>query len=90
VLVYEDPYDAATLRRDLPSSWSAAASRTMPIRRWLEQLGISRMQLDALRLRLLKVSGWVRQRLDAIRLHLASTFSGQGVWLFLATRPARS
>jgi hypothetical protein len=60
------------------------------LRRWLTSLGIPRMQLDTLRLRLIKIAGWVRQRLDRMRLHLASSHPGESLWLALATRPDRS
>ena len=60
------------------------------LRRWLMQLGVPRMQLDTLRLRLIKVAGWVRQLLTRIRLHLASSHPGESLWLTLATRPGRS
>jgi hypothetical protein len=59
------------------------------IRRWLAQMKVARMQLDTLRLRLLKIGGWVRQRLDGIRLHLASSHPGEPLWHLLATRPGR-
>ncbi len=42
------------------------------------------MQLDTLRLYLLKVGGRVRQLLDHVRLNLASSHSGQGLWRTLA------
>lgn len=60
------------------------------LRHWLECLGVARLQLDSLRLRLLKVAGWVRRRLDGIRLHLASSHPGEPLWLLLAARPKRS
>jgi hypothetical protein len=60
------------------------------LRRWLVRRGIPRMQLDSLRLRLIKIAGWVRQRLDLVRLHLASSHPGESLWLALATRPDRS
>lgn len=56
------------------------------LRRWLMSLGVPRMQLDSLRLRLIKIAGWVRQRLDHLRLHLASSHPGQPWWEALATR----
>lgn len=60
------------------------------LRRWLTTRGIPRMQLDSLRLRLIKVAGWVRRRLDRIRLHLASSHPGEPLWFVLAARPDRS
>jgi hypothetical protein len=56
------------------------------LRRWLRPLGVHRMQLDTLRLRLIKIAGWVRQRLDTIRLHLASSHPGEPLWQALARR----
>jgi hypothetical protein len=56
------------------------------LRRWLSQLGVACMQLDTLRLRLIKVAGWVRHRLDHIRIHLASSHPGQPLWEALASR----
>jgi hypothetical protein len=44
------------------------------------------MQLDTLRLRLIKIGGWVRetpQRL-AISLHLASSHPGEPLWHLLS------
>jgi hypothetical protein len=46
------------------------------------------MQLDSLRLRLIKIGGWVRetpQRL-ALTLHLASSHPGEPLWRLLAAR----
>ena len=60
------------------------------LRRWLTQLGTARMQLDTLRLRLLKVGGRVRERLTRVRLHLASSHPGEPLWRTLAARPGRS
>ena len=60
------------------------------LRRWLSQLGVARMQLDTLRLHLIKIAGWIRRRLDGIRLHLASSHPGESLWRTLATRPGRS
>jgi hypothetical protein len=59
------------------------------VRRWLCALKVARMQLDTLRLRLLKIGGWVRQKVDGIRLHLASSHPGEPLWHLLATRPGR-
>jgi hypothetical protein len=57
------------------------------LRHWLVQLRVPRMQLDTLRLRLIKIGGLVRQRLDAIRIHLASSHPGEPLWHLLATQP---
>lgn len=59
------------------------------LRRWLGQRGVPRMQLDTLRLRLIKIGGWVRRLTQQVRLHLASNHPGQPLWLLLATRPHR-
>jgi hypothetical protein len=53
------------------------------LRRRLLALRVPRMQLDTLRLRLLKIGGWVRQRLDVVRLHLASSHPGEPLWHLL-------
>ena len=58
------------------------------LRRWLTRLGVARMQLDTLRLRLLKVGGRVRELLTRVRLHLASSHPGEPLWLLLVTRAA--
>lgn len=60
------------------------------IRRWLVRLHEPHLQLITLRLRLIKIGGWVRQMLDGIRLHLASSHPGESLWLLLAARPGRS
>jgi hypothetical protein len=59
------------------------------LRRWLMRLHVARMQLDTLRLWLLKIGGWVRRHLGGIRLHLASSHPGQPLWELLASRPNR-
>jgi hypothetical protein len=63
------------------------------IRRWLSRPHLPRMQLDTLRLQLLKIGGWVRQRLDRVpsgcQLHLASSHPGEPLWRLLAARPNR-
>lgn len=43
------------------------------IRRWLTTAGTARMTLETLRLRLIKIGGWVRERRDRVRLRLASS-----------------
>lgn len=60
------------------------------LRRWLCRRGVGRMHLDTLRLRLLKIAGWVRRLTDRVRLHLASSHPGRPLWHLLATRPGRS
>jgi hypothetical protein len=59
------------------------------VRRWLARLHVPHLQLGTLRLRLIKIGGWVRTRLDGIRLHLASSHPGEDLWHLLATRPGR-
>jgi hypothetical protein len=54
------------------------------IRRWLRAMRVARMQLDTLRLRLLKIGGRVWQRADHVRLRLASSHPGQPLWDHLA------
>ena len=50
------------------------------LRRKLVVAGIERMQLDTLRLSLIKIGGRVRQLLTKVRLHLASGHPGQRLW----------
>ena len=57
------------------------------IRRWLVELRTPPMQLDTLRLRLIKIGGWVRRCLDGLRLHLASSHPGEPLWHLLASQP---
>jgi hypothetical protein len=54
------------------------------LRRWL-LTGAGPLQLDTLRLRLLKIGGRVWQRSDHVRLRLASSHPGQPLWDHLAT-----
>jgi hypothetical protein len=60
------------------------------VRAWLVQAGAARVQLDTLRLRVIKIGGWVKQRLDHVRLRLASSHPGEPLWALLAARPGRS
>lgn len=60
------------------------------LRRWLMDAGMERIQLDTLRLRIVKIGGWVRQLTDRIRLHLAASHPGRPLWHLLAARPGRS
>jgi hypothetical protein len=60
------------------------------LRRWLLSAGMERIQLDTLRLRLLKIGGWVRELATVVRLHLASSHPGRPLWHLLAARPGRS
>lgn len=50
------------------------------LRRKLIESGARRMQLDTLRLRLIKVGGRVGEMITKVRLHLASGHPGQGLW----------
>jgi len=60
------------------------------LRRWLSRLGVARLQLDTLRLRLLKIGGRVRQQLSQVRLALASSHPGEPLWQLLAARHGHS
>lgn len=50
------------------------------LRRKLIESGSPRMQLDTLRLRLIKVGGRVRELITKVRLHLASGHPGRSLW----------
>lgn len=56
------------------------------LRRWLRQFGLAPLRLDTLRLRLLKIGGWVRHQADGFRLHLASSHPAEPLWRLLSTR----
>jgi hypothetical protein len=58
------------------------------LRRALMAMGVPRLQLDTLRLRLVKIGGWVRAaaRAPAYRLHLASSHPGEPLWHRLSAR----
>jgi hypothetical protein len=60
------------------------------LRRWLAAAQVARMTLETLRLRLLKIGGWVRERQDRGRLRLASSHPGEVWWRALAARPTPS
>ena len=59
------------------------------LRRWLAKLAVPRMQLDTLRLLLLKVGGRVWQLADRVRLRLASSHPGHPLWAHLAAARGR-
>lgn len=59
------------------------------LRRWLVRAGNERMQLDTLRLRLIKIGGRVRQLASHVHLRLASSHPGEPLWYRLATREDR-
>jgi hypothetical protein len=54
------------------------------LRRWLAEMGVDHLQLDTLRLRLLKIGGRVAQLHDRVRLRLATSHPGQPLWGHLA------
>jgi hypothetical protein len=56
------------------------------LRRWVFAVAAP-LQLDTLRLRLLKIGGRVWQRADRVRLRLAASHPGQSLWDHLATHP---
>jgi hypothetical protein len=59
------------------------------LRRALVAAGTARMPLDTLRLRVIKIGGWVRAHLpglQALQLHLASSHPGEPLWHLLAAR----
>ena len=62
------------------------------LRRWLvHRLGeAAQVQLDTLRLRLLKIGGRVRELPDRIRLHLATSHPGEPLWYALAAHRGAS
>jgi hypothetical protein len=54
------------------------------IRHWLVAAQIERMTLETVRLRLLKIGGWVREYRTKVRLRLASSHPNEGWWYALA------
>jgi hypothetical protein len=56
------------------------------LRRRLHGAGVARVTLETLRLRLIKVGGWVRQGLDRVSLRLATSHPNEKWWRTLATR----
>ncbi len=56
------------------------------LRRWLLKVGIARMTLETLRLRVIKIGGWVKERPTRVRLRLASSHPNEGWWHALAAR----
>lgn len=57
------------------------------LRRWLKARGLPHLQLDSLRLQLIKIGGRVRECARRIRLHLASSHPGQARWALLRSPP---
>lgn len=60
------------------------------LRRWLTDRGQPHLQLDTLRLRLLKIGARVREWTTHVRLHLASSHPSQALWALLALPPPGS
>lgn len=50
------------------------------LRRWLMQAPVEPMTLETLRLRLLKIGGWVRERAHSVHLRLASSHPSEDWW----------
>jgi hypothetical protein len=59
------------------------------LRCWLVRAGTARLQLDTLRLRLLKIGGRVRELATRVHLRLAFSHPGEPLWHHLATREGR-
>ncbi len=57
------------------------------LRHWLARAGVERLQLDTLRVRLLKVAGRVRELATRVRLHLASHHPAAPLWRLLSATP---
>jgi Transposase DDE domain group 1 len=57
------------------------------LRRWLVHRAVPPLQLDTLRVAVLKIGGRVWQLSDRIRLRLASSHPGQPLWQHLAAHP---
>lgn len=55
------------------------------LRRKLEAVGVKRMQLDTLRLRILKIGGRVKEMITKVRLYLAFGHPGQHLWEALSS-----
>jgi hypothetical protein len=58
------------------------------LRRWLLAADAARLQLDTLRLRVIKIGGWVREStrfaIPDVCVHLSSHHPGRALWLLLA------
>lgn len=59
------------------------------LRRWLRGTEAAHLQLDTLRLRLLKIAGRVRELPNRVRLHLASSHPAEPLWHHLARSQRR-
>lgn len=69
---------------------AAAYTLLATLRRWLHQAAVPRMTLETLRIRLIKIAGWVRERQSEVRLRLASSHPNQPWWTLLAARRTSS
>lgn len=56
------------------------------LRRWSQDVGVVPMTLATVRLRLIKIGGWVRERRDRVRLRLATSHPSERWWRLLAAR----
>ena len=54
------------------------------VRRKLVAVGVARMTLETVRLRVVKIGGRVREWTDRVKLHLATSHPGQSLWHLLA------
>lgn len=55
------------------------------LRRWLIQAKVARMTLATVRLRLIKIGGWVREQQRRVHLRLAASHPNEAWWRSLAT-----
>lgn len=60
------------------------------LRRKLVEAEVERLQLDTLRLKLVKIGGRVKELLTKVRLYLASGHPGRRLWETLANAPPAS
>lgn len=60
------------------------------LRRRVLAQDVARMTLETLRLRLLKIGGWVRERNQDVRMRLATSHPNEDWWHLLATSPGPS
>jgi hypothetical protein len=63
---------------------AAAYAIFQRLRRWLKGTALARVQMDTLRLRLLKIGGSVEHRGSRVILHLSDSYPWQAVWTHLA------
>lgn len=69
---------------------AAAYTLLHTLRRWLVAAGSARLTLETLRLRLLKISGRVRELVTRVHLRLASHHPGEPLWHLLAAHRSGS